>query len=184
MASKAAAVALSRQQQSPLQPTLRPIHSAQDVIETVLTDRGFQANLDDPIFGARSKGATPGEPIFVKSLDSNKWDYYLVPFYKGSQLSGVAVVGVKDGSGMMGMWANASGDRFPPVSAIEAQKLVESKGFAVLGQPRLVFRWLREGGDETCPFWEVKTASGLEFYVIHILNATKVYRGDEVHPLK
>jgi len=182
MAAKATVAALGARH-TPQPYPLHPIRSPQDVVNIVLNDPEFQANLNDPIFGPRSKDAIPGEPIFVKSLTPNKWDYYLVPFYKDGKVSGVAVVGVKDGAGEMGMWANASGDRFPPISAAEAKDLVETKGFTAIGEPQLVFRWLREGGDETDPFWEVKTVEGPTFYVIHILGVTKVYRADEVHPI-
>lgn len=181
MAAKATVAAMGAQY-TPRPRPLHPIHSPQDVVNIVLNDPEFQASLNDPIFGPHTKDATPGEPLFVKSLNPDKWDYYLIPFYKANRISGVAVVGVKNGAGVMGMWANTGGDRFPPVSATEARNLAASKGFTVIGEPRLVFRWLLEGGDETSPYWEVKTAEGATFYVIHILGTTKIYRADEVHP--
>lgn len=166
------------------QPTqLYSITSSQDVINIVLNDPGFLANLDDPIFGPYSKGAAPGEPIFVKSISPSRWDYYLVPFYKDGKLSGLAIVRVKDGKGRMGGWRNASGEDFPPITATEAKNLVEAKGVTITGDPQLVFRPLRENSVETVPFWEVRTTGGTAFYVIRILGVTKVYRADDVHPI-
>jgi hypothetical protein len=159
-----------------------PIDGPDDVIAAVLNDRNFQANLDDPVFGPRSKGATPGEPIFVKSISEREidWDYYVVPFYKNGRVSGVATVPVKDGRGKMGMWSNWDGDRYPPVSAAEAKEAVTQAGYQVVGEPRLVHRQLRESGPRTLPFWEINTSDGEVLYVIYI-STTKVYKATEVH---
>ncbi|HEY88197.1 MAG TPA: hypothetical protein G4N98_00490 [Thermoflexia bacterium] len=184
MAAKATVAALGSQHKSEATPRpLTPIQSSQDVISAVLNDPLFKRSLDDSAFGPRIKDAIPGEPVFVISLDPKKNDYYLVPFYKNQQVSGIAVVGVVDGAGILGMWSNATYDKFPVVDSAEAQKLIEAEGFKIKGEPRLVFRWLRESGDETSPFWEVETEEGITFYVIHIMNKTKIYRADEVHPI-
>jgi hypothetical protein len=182
MIAKATAAAMGAKH-TPQPTQLYSITSSQDVINIVLNDPGFQANLDDPIFGPYSKGAAPGDPTFVKSISPNKWDYYLVPFYKDSKLSGLAIVRVKDGEGRMGGWRNASGEDFPPITATEAKSLVEAKGVTIIEEPRLVFQPLRENSAETVPFWEARTTEGTTFYVIRILGATKVYRADEVHPI-
>jgi hypothetical protein len=77
-----------------------PVNKPEDVISVILNDRGFISKLESPVFGPRSKGATPGEPIFVKSISEREvdGDYYAVPFYKEGRVSGVALVGVKDGT--------------------------------------------------------------------------------------
>lgn len=140
-------------------------------------------SVDDSAFGSHIKNATPGEPIFVTSLNPKKNDYYLVPFYKNKKISGIAVVGIENGAGILGMWTNASYDKFPVVDSKEARKLIEAQGFKVTGKPRLVFKWIREGGDETSPFWEVRTEKGVTFYIVYILGDIKIYRDDEVHPI-
>ncbi|MFB0534374.1 MAG: hypothetical protein ACETWR_05270 [Anaerolineae bacterium] len=161
-----------------------PIHGPEDVITAVLNDRNFQVNLDDPLFGPHSKGATPGIPIFVKSISEREidWDYYVVPFYKEGRVSGVAIVGVKDGRGKMGGWSNWHADRYPPVSAAEAKEVVMQAGYQVAGEPRLVHRRLREGGPRVLPFWEVHTGDGETFYVIFDkIRIIGVYKATEVH---
>jgi hypothetical protein len=186
MATKAAMAAIVHRQTPKSQSTLRPIHTSQDIIDAVLTAPGFQANLDDPIFGPHSKGATPGEPIRVRLISKQYQGqyYYIVPFYKQIRVTGLATVWVENGRGGMGMWGNADDARFPPVSAAEAVELVKTDGRQVTGDPELVFRPTREnGGDWTSPFWEVKTVEGTTFYVMYILGATRVYRADEIHTI-
>jgi len=170
-----------------IQPYIRPsypVNKPEDVIPIILNDRNFQANLDDPVVGPHAKGATPGEPIFIKSISAREidWDYYVVPFYKDGRVSGVATVGVKDGMGMMGAWYSWDADRYPPISAAEAKGMVIQAGHRVVGEPRLVHRQLRESGPPVLPFWEVRTAEGETFYVIfNKIRITGVYKATEVH---
>lgn len=160
-----------------------PINSPQDVIDLVLNDPGMETVLNDPSFRPRWEGATPGEPIFVKSISAREidWDYYVVPFYKEGRVSGVATVGVKDGRGKMGGWSNWNADKYPPVSAAEAKEIVTQAGYQVAGEPRLVHRQLRESGPWVLPFWEVRTSDGEVLYVISVVGTTKVYKATEVH---
>jgi len=184
MASKAAVAARARQQTPEPQPTLRPIRTTQDIVDAVLTDRNFQASLDDPMFGPNSKGATPGTPIRVRLISKQYQGqyYYIVPFYRQNRVTGLATVWVESGRGGMGMWGNADNPRFPLVTESEAVELVKARVGQVASSPELVFCPTREnGGDWTSPFWEVKTTEGTTFYVMYILGATTVYRADEVH---
>jgi hypothetical protein len=161
-----------------------PIHGPEDVITAVLNDRNFQVNLDDPVVGPHAKGATPGEPIFIKSISAREidWDYYVVPFYKDGRVSGVATVGVKDGMGVMGAWYNWDADRYPLINAAEAKEIVAQTGHQVVGEPRLVHRQLRESGPRGLPFWEVRTADGETLYVIFDkVRIIGVYKATEVH---
>jgi hypothetical protein len=161
-----------------------PVNKPEDVIPIILNDRNFQANLDAPVVGPHAKGATPGEPIFIKSISAREidWDYYVVPFYKDGRVSGVATVGVKDGMGVMGAWYNWDADRYPLINAAEAKEIVAQTGHQVVGEPRLVHRQLRESGPRVLPFWEVRTSDGETLYVIFDkVRIIGVYKATEVH---
>lgn len=163
-----------------------PVNKPEDVISVILNDRGFISGLESPMFGPSSKGATPGTPIFVKSISEREvdWDYYVVPFYKEGQVSGVVLVGVKDGMGKMGGWSNWHADRYPLVSAAEAKEVVMQAGYQVAGEPRLVHRQLRESGPKFLPFWEVRTADHETIYVIfNKIRIVGVYKSTEVHAI-
>lgn len=187
MSAKATVAALGSQHKSEATPRpLTPIKSEQDVVNVVLDDPLFQRYLDDPMFGPNSKDATPGKPITVRLISKQYFgiNYYIVPFYKDGNVSGLATVWVENGEGGMGMWSNTQTKQFPFVDANEAIKRVKEMKVTVTGEPELVFRpTIEGGGDWTSPFWEVKTKENITFYVMYILNETKVYRSDEVHPV-
>ena len=183
MSAKATIAALGAEHKVTAHP-LTPIRSTQDVIDIVLNDLTFQHNLDSPMFGANSKNAIPSEPIPVTLIgkQNNGNIYYVVPFYADEYITGLATVMVDDGQGRMGMWSNTKLLQFPYVTVDEAIKLVTEQKFTVADTPQLVFRLLRESGDETSPFWQVDTKEGITFYVIYMLGKAKLYRADEVHP--
>lgn len=161
-----------------------PVKSLDDIPKVVLNDPYFQEDVNDPIFGPCVKEAKPGAALFVKALDEKRPDYYVVPFFKDEQVCGVAMVGVKDGVGVMGGWSGADYKQYPLVSADEAVALVEKAGHQVAGKPRLAFRRLREGTNDFFPFWEVFTTDGQTFYVVDTRGTVMVWNAADVHPLR
>jgi hypothetical protein len=148
-----------------------------------LNNPDFQGDVNDPDFGPCVKAATPGKALFVKSLDKKIDDYYLVPFYKGNDVCGIAFVGVEDGKGALGAWSSAGGIPFPPVSAEEAKYLVAKAGYKVVGEPVLSFQWLQEVSGEFFPFWAVNTADNQIFYVIYNWKGLQLWDSKDVHPI-
>ena len=154
-----------------------------DIPLVVLNNPDFQGDVNDPDFGPCVKAATPGKAFFVKSLDKMLDDYYLVPFYQGNDLCGIAFVGVMDGKGVLGGWSSAGGIPFPPISAEEAKFIVEKAGNKVVSDPILSFQWLREGTSEFWPFWEMTTEDDQTIYVIYTRGIFEVWNAKDVHPI-
>jgi hypothetical protein len=160
-----------------------PVKSIDDIPLAVLNNPDFQGDVNDPDFGPCAKAATPGKALFVKSLDKMLDDYYLVPFYKGNDVCGIAFVGVVDGKGALGAWSSAGGIPFPPVSAEEAKSLVIKARYKVVGEPVLSFQWLQEVSGEFFPFWAMTTADNQTIYVIYTRGIIEVWNSKDVHPI-
>jgi hypothetical protein len=181
----------------PGEPEMYPIHTLDDVIAIALKDPFIQSRLES---GCR-RGSVPGTPVFVKYIGEDArddWGYYLVPFYRENYIVLTAIVGTMGSQGAStgtiaecgcsseAIAARAAKPRespqdLLPVSADEAKRLVEKEGYDIEGEPRLVFRWLREGADEFDPFWKFRTADGETLYVIYRADDTRIYRATDVH---
>lgn len=167
----------------PPTPIYYPVKTIDDIPLVVLNNPDFQNDANDPDFGPCVRAANPGKALFVKSLDKALADYYVVPFYRETELCGVAFVGIENGKGTLGGWSSAGGTPYPPVSASEAKFLVEKAGYKVLGEPQLSFQWLQEGTSEFWPFWAVGTADNQTVYVVYTRGVVEVWNAKDVHPI-
>ncbi len=153
-----------------------------DVARALMSSTGFKMSLAD--YKENLEGAQPGTPVFVKNLDPQGVDYYIVPFYKEGKVSYIQLWVVKDGQGLAG--SGAGGPLWPccpSVTVVEAKQLVEAKGYHVAGDPRLVYRSLAQPfTDDINPFWEVHTTDDQTWYVIWRPWGTEVWNVTDVKP--
>jgi len=148
-------------------PDRYPVSSVEDIVKVVLNDPFFE-DVNQGDFGPCLRANTPGEAVFVRSLQAGWLDYYLVPFYLNDKVCGVYKVVVQEGMGTVSGWGGGFGKQFPPVGADQARILVEEKtGQKVIKGPELVFRLLLEPVGPLSPFWLVVTADGQSYFVIY-----------------
>lgn len=134
----------------------------------------------------------PGAPLFLKSI-SRSPDYYMIPFFKNSQLCALAIVNWQDGLGRL--YSIMPSERFLFVEASEAMIRVEqASGKKVTGTPVLVQGKFQESYDPARPFWQVTTADGQIYYVLtrsggqieantFVETVTTVIKAEDMHPL-
>jgi hypothetical protein len=148
---------------TPLPPVIDhayPVNSVEDLPQVVYNyplseDREYRPCVD---------AKNPGAPRLITSLDKSP-DYYMIPFFKNSQLCALATVTWKDGLGRLSSMRPA--DHLPFVEVSEAIALVEQfTGQKVAGTPRVV------NGDFIVavgarPFWQMTTADDQVYYVLH-----------------
>jgi hypothetical protein len=156
-----------------------------DVVRAMMSSAGFKMSFKSDLYRSYLEGAQPGTPMFVKNLDLQGKDYYVVPFYKDGKVSYIQLWVVKDGRGLAG--SAAGGPLWPccpSVRAVEAKQLVEAKGYRVADEPRLVYRSLAHPfTDQINPFWEVRTTDGQTWYVIWRPWDIEVWNTTDVKPL-
>jgi hypothetical protein len=167
----------------PPTPIYYPVKTIDDIPQVVLNSPYFREDVNDPVFGPCVKAANPGKALFVKSLDKALADYYVVPFYKDSDVCGIAFVGVENGKGTLGAWSGAGGTPYPPISSADAEILVEKAGYKVSGEPQLVFQWLQEGTSEFWPFWAITTVDNQTIYVVYTRGVIALWNAKDVHPI-
>ena len=168
------------------------VKSVADLPQVVYHDPFFgDVNAQDS--GACVQAASPGSPILVHSLDQNP-DYYILPFYKGATICGLAEVDLKGNLGLVGAWSNYHfGDKYPPVSSEEAVNQVTQKTHLnVIGTPLLVFRPFQEDVNEFAPLWKVTTSNGEIYYVLgirammesgEVTTTISVMNAKDMHPI-
>jgi len=153
-------------------PIRYQIRTADDVLKAVL-NHPFYGNVNISDFGPCLKAGQPGKAFFVRSLQSNLNDYYILPFFQNGEVCSVYLVGIKDGMGTVMGGGEGKGLPYTPqspfISADQARSLVEGKtGQKVVAEPELVFQHIQEfPPDLFNPFWLVTTANGQSYYLIH-----------------
>jgi hypothetical protein len=164
-----------------------PISSVEDLPQVVYN---YPLSEDRPYIPC-IRAKEPGSPIFLKSIDKSP-DYYMIPFFKNSQLCALAIVRWQNGLGRLS--SIMPSDRFFFVDASEAINRVEqASGKKVTGTPILVQGQFRESFDPVTPFWQVTTTDGQIYYVITRLGGqietntfvettTTVIKAEDMHP--
>jgi hypothetical protein len=176
----------------PPTPVYYPVNSIADMPNVVFNDPFF-GNVNNGDFGFCLKANQPSEALLIKSLNKKESpDYYMLPFFEDGKLCSLYEVDLIDHMGTVGGWSSASGTKYPPVSADEAKRLVETTiGLSISDGPYLGFRLLRESMDPYHPFWVVTTTDGQTYYVIYgyginednsVLDV-RVWNATEVHPI-
>lgn len=138
------------------------INSVEDLPQVVYNYPLADNDIYTPSTCIRAKN--PGAPLLIQSLDKSP-DYYMIPFFKNSQLCALATVRWTDGLGRLStMWP---ADHLPFVKVSEAIALVERfTGQKVTRTPRLVDgKFIAASGAR--PFWQMTTADSQVYYVLH-----------------
>jgi hypothetical protein len=191
LATGAAAEQMKRKAMvTPLSPVIDhsyPINSVEDLPQVIYN---YPLNEDRPYMPCIS-AKEPGTPIFLKSIDQSP-DYYMIPFFKDSQLCALAIVRWQDGLGRLS--SIMPSDRFFFLEASEAITRVEqASGKKVTGTPILVQGKFQGSYDPVTPFWQVTTSDGQIYYVITrpggqieanttIETVTTVIKAEDMHP--
>jgi hypothetical protein len=151
---------------TPYQQSSFPVKTDADLPNVLYNDLDFFNSSSSYFTCFSARNSIPA--LFIKSLDPNRPDYYLVPFYINGQLCSLVKIIVNNGygkvSGATGDMENAPSSL---ITASEAISIVEEKtGLQITEQPILVFQQLYEGPDAYDPFWQVKASDGQTFYVV------------------
>ena len=168
----------------PPTPVYYPVNSIEDMPNVVFNDPFF-GNVNNGDFGFCLQANQPGKSIFIKSLD-NEGGYYIVPFFKDENVCGLFLVTVENGLGTVAAGGQGRGTKFPALDAEEAKALIEKDtGQAIIGEPFLAFRKIREIPDPFSPFWVVTTVNDQTYYVVGLMGSNDAYilNLSEVHPI-
>ncbi len=127
------------------------------------------------IFQEELKGAVPGEPVFVRSLDENRHDHYLIPFEKDGAVSVVAIVFLKGD-------VVDFGGAFPPCTKTqniaptleEAKEALSENGYDSDWDARLVWTSCDQTLVPGLPLWEFTMDDGSTVYAGYVPSKDRV----------
>jgi|GEM_PF-1749706 len=132
-----------------------------DIVDIAKQEMIANALVDDEVgYGKDIKGAYAIEPVFVESQDAQYPSYYMVSFIgKGSRISVLCIVGVKDGKASLlevyGLNPDITVGVYPPVIEDEARGIAAANGKAVgQAKAKLVFKFSEECGGPAMPAWD------------------------------
>lgn len=168
-----------------------PARTPADVLRGIVSDRFYQSVAgrlkNGPDADPRVAGRTllAGTPVFVRGIEPNRWDEYIVPIQAGGTILEIVVVSIdRNGMGIAASSRGWSKPSFPTIS----EALARDKGSASndsVATAELVWAYvspMQAGSfaDADVPLWRLTRLSGAVFYLFedgNLVLASKVTLG-------